>query len=1482
MTPEVLSDAEVFGAPSQVLSDADVFGSPEPTTGALDRASRPATGIRTRGGQFLFTEPEPYRDNWDRETQGEQRAPWTGEGGVLESLPAQMVAGTRSAVANLRRMLAEESAAQRRPVVSGPAVAETPAGAVTGFAAPGSIEKQRVRLVANEDEIMAAAQDAARATGDLQAVTPHGMNTAQQAASSLAQSAPPTALGIAAGILTKNPALAMAIAGGGGSAIQTGATYGKAGEKGASHRLSAMAATIDGILEGVGEALPLRIVLKSGSPIMARIFNTIVAESGQEAGTAAMQGLNAYLTYDPDITFNEVWHDIKVSTLAGFMGGSVYGTVGAAADHGRPLQIQPDKGTDIISGAAFDAGAAVEQSRRSVSAPTPAAMERAPALPAPDVPAAPVSPELPATEDFSHNYAREGAISEDHGVVLGDAEVFADDPAPLLSDEEVFGSQQALSRPAPDESVRYASAEVERTPAYTPSDEDIADIENARPDAIRRQIRDLLNVPINEGGFTRSRDVQGLYRQGPQTIRVRNQNDIGVIAHETGHHLLATKTEVYELTQRHAKELARVTPYSERQKGALKGEEGFAEYLRLLWTQPAKAAGSAPRFHEAFQRHVDEAGLRQSFNAIQSSIHDWQKLPPVDRIFAKVGGAPKPTPKAAELRDRFIQEVLDKWHPLKRMVADLQPGIAPSKDPFKASHLLSGDSAIIEDWIARQTIPFDPARRMDPANYGKPLKETLKAVSDNPREFAAYLIARRADELSKQGKEHLFTEDEIRAGLALETPTLKQAASEIYDYNNRLLEYAVEGGLLSPSVADTFRLNSAYVPFFRETPDGERRSGGKNPFKRLLGGTENLRDPVSNLIQNTANIIYATNRNAVLVKAYELAKAIPGGGRWMEEVPIPQGMVPVPTKAVLNALEKQGVALDAKSAQALDHIQKLIVPQPVEDQRERIVIVRVKGEPKALQINDPLLWKALQSFEPADMGIVEMMLAVPSDLLRAGVVLSPDFMVRNFMRDTLSGFIQSKAGILPVLSTLDGFKEIATRSDAARLYRAFGGAYADLWHGDSDHAKAVIERMAKRGGSPYPILSPAGVLDLLKKLGAVSEAGTRVAEFKKTAKSGDVDSHVEAAFRGREVSVDFGQHGVNRSVRLLTRITPFLNPAMQGVYKMARTGREQFFTTLLRGSVLTAASVLLYLNNKDEEWYDDLEQWEKNIYWHFDIGFRTTKGGRVIPVRIPKPFEWGAVFGSVPEALAELAITKGGKEFEKRLLSVLEDQFGLRAIPTALLLPAELWANQNQFTDRPIVPPSKEGLRPEFQANPGTSLAARQLGELTSTSPAKIDHAIRGIFGTLGVYATVIADLGLREFGGYPERLPAQLREIPVLRVFVSDPEGANSRYLTEFYSLLRESSSAERSMNHLRPHQMRQYYEKHRESIDRARSDRYTAREISKLRRENETVRDTDELPVGERHRIIQENNHMIRWLARDYVKEVNKASSKRDEKPR
>ena len=302
-------------------------------------------------------------------------AAWLGEGGVVESLPAQFVAGGQNVAARLRQMTAAEGIEQRTPPVQ-VGFSETPGGAVTGLVRPSARARRDIALERDRAALQAAERDAAVAKKTRELVTPENMTTLQQAASSLAQSAAPTLAGIATGILTRNPYLAMAIAGGGGSVLQGAESYGESMEAGRGHRLSAVAGTIDGILEGVGEALPLAGALRPGTPVFRRIFRTIAEEAGQEAATQIMQDFHAFLTYKPNITLGEAWQNLKVATLAGAGGGAVYGAAGAAVQ--EPVGKEVGRALDESVRGATVNQAAVDAAARAALSPENAQMQVVP------------------------------------------------------------------------------------------------------------------------------------------------------------------------------------------------------------------------------------------------------------------------------------------------------------------------------------------------------------------------------------------------------------------------------------------------------------------------------------------------------------------------------------------------------------------------------------------------------------------------------------------------------------------------------------------------------------------------------------------------------------------------------------------------------------------------------------------------------------------------------------------------------------------------------------------------------------------------------------------------------------------------------------------------------------------------------------------------------------------------------------------------
>ena len=1664
---EDLLPGSVPAAPARPAEVAAPAAEPAALPGAIRRAltdieaAQPARAVASRRGGIRIIAPDPNPPVIEETPT----AAWSD---VMKAIIPGAGAQIRSAVNNLRRMANAESIAQREEA-TGPQTA--PGGGTLPLVVQRGQERQRQRLA---EEIAARAglvEDATAAAKDLEAVTPKDMSTTQRAVFSAGTSAPTTLAAMAAGILTRNPALAMAIGGGGGSAIQAGSTYGEALDKGATHRQASVAGTIDGLIEGL-DALPIGTALKAGSPFMVRVAKTLGTEGATEAGQQVLQDLRSMAMENPNLTLGEVWENAKVAGLAGTIGGAVHGTIGAAANAGRqqdaaqpaaadPVEPQPEPivapsqpvrpppaaqreepspevrptAYDDIPPAAemtvpADTAAPAQAVPPVTERPSPGQVEdEATSQGLPDDPIVKLvttaiepgrsgnenwttyrkveAPEAEALKEvtgtdftgFQHHVdesavrhvlkehgdpqleARRGQIpvtredfallpqitdpsaamvesaGESNGLPLirytrqiGDTFYVVEEvrrrrkrlalktmyktraapdapgsPRSPAQTPETFGAQPEGSvSEQPDDGQSFEGRKTLGSPGNTPTTTPTTIVapptslppqnpavaapgatppaqakaktkqQGARPDAIRTAMRALFGAPISEKGL--SKKYLGIYKIKPQTIRLQNRNDLETAAHEIGHHISNTNRPLRKAMRANARELISIAPTAylvqmQTKHGSLAValqdpdnvrflvEEGFAEFISYFLNDPNHLTLNAPQFLKAFEGWLgSNPTIAKSLEHVRGMIGAHQSLGPADKMMAKVGafqpglGARIKDAASRDTWDTFVQATLDRWAPLQSMVADLAPGVEASKNPYLAARLLSGDAAVIEDWINDFTVPFDYQQRLNPKNYGKPLKKILEPVlakgDEEVGKFKAYLIARRAAELKKVGKENLFTKEEIDGALKLETSEFKKVAAEIYEYNDRLLAYAQQGGLLSAETVAKFKEYENYIPFFRE-PDGDapKGDGRGNPFKRLTGGTANVRDPIANLIQNTANIIHATNRNAMVQKAAALAKAVPGGGRWLEVVKVPQETHAIATQRIIEQLQQQGIQVDISMASNMAAIQTFFTPSGKGDDRTRTIVYKSGGDLRAVQVNDPLLWKTLGNIPPVQMGLIGKILAFPAQTLRAGVVLDPTFMVRNGVRDTLSATVQSRGKFLPGLSTAQGIKMMAQQKDAYKLWRAFGGAFSDQFR-DAEEAGAVVERMAKRGSfSPSSIITPTRWLDALKHVGSFTESGSRIAEFEATYKPGDIDSALQAALNSREVSTDFGMRGGHEVVQVLTRLTPFMNPAMQGLYKTARVlsggdGRAAAAKAAIVGANMALLSVALALLNSDGDWYQRLEEWEKATYWHFKLGDNV--------YRIPKPFEYGALFASVPEAIAlRAADAEDGETFKKRMLQVLGQVLGFRMIPQTVAIVAEPWANKSLFTGRPIVPDRQEHLEPGLQSTPGTSKSAQVIGEAANVSPAVIDNVVRNVFGTLGVHVATAADMMVEASGAVAPGRAKSWQSWPVLKAFVHDPDNPNTKQQTEFFDALQKYRRAVASLKELETRgdeaKADAYRVENADKLERAKAAEATAKRLAKIRKAIRAIEADRNMSPQEKREAINEQNLEIRELVEE-----------------
>ena len=184
-------------------------------------------------------------------------------------------------------------------------------------------------------------------------------------------------------------------------------------------------------------------------------------------------------------------------------------------------------------------------------------------------------------------------------------------------------------------------------------------------------------------------------------------------------------------------------------------------------------------------------------------------------------------------------------------------------------------------------------------------------------------------------------------------------------------------------------------------------------------------------------------------------------------------------------------------------------------------------------------------------------------------------------------------------------------------------------------------------------------------------------------------SHLEASFEAKDI-MDYSMGGDWKAIRFLCETVPFLGARLVGLHRLGRGACEnpKWFTA--KAVTVAIASVLLYLHNRDREEFKELEQWDRDNYYHFFVGDRH--------YRMPKPFEVGAVFGTLPERLWEYGLDRDGDLLAERLKFLLSETLSFNPTPQIIRPMAELYMDKNMFTGRSIVPMRLQRLRPEIIA----------------------------------------------------------------------------------------------------------------------------------------------------------------------------------------
>lgn len=757
---------------------------------------------------------------------------------------------------------------------------------------------------------------------------------------------------------------------------------------------------------------------------------------------------------------------------------------------------------------------------------------------------------------------------------------------------------------------------------------------------------------------------------------------------------------------------------------------------------------------------------------------------------------------------------------------------------------------------------------------------------------AAYRSQRLIRERNADGssKEKNFTQAEINKALTLATqyPEFEVARKEWQVFNGQMLDLAIKQGVINGEEAKLWRQND-YVPFYRAMEEIEYE-GGQGPkagrgianvrpgIKRLTGSDKPLGNVFENMVMNTSYLIDAVYRNNAMQRIVSMADGIA-----MEKIPMAWEAIKIQDGDMARALMKAGLIVGqgtteadmfndgirqvkAMSSAQKEHWSKIF--RKVAPKGDNIVSVLQEGKPVYYRVDDPLLLRSIGAMGAQSFGGVMNTFRLAKRTLTGAITIDPAFMMANFIRDTLSTWVVADHGAAPpFLKALKGAKSAWTQDeDSLQLMMAGAGGGGFYDHNPTEVRKMLAKKMPKGqiGAFTNSVLTPRGMWRFWQKVGNASEQANRVAKYRQVIADGGTIA--EAAYQARDV-LNFTMSGDYEAMKFIVQTVPFINARMQGLYRLARGAKENPINFAMKGTAIMVATLALLAKNRDNDDYEELPEWDKDTYWHFFVGDEH--------FRLPKPFEVGALFATIPERAVRLGSGDENLDlFGERMWRMAADTFAFNPIPQLVKPLVEQYANRNMFTGNPIIGMAHEGMQPEAQYDPWTSETMRAMANGMPDfapewmrSPKRLQAAARGYFGAVGMYALGASDSVTRRAMGHPDRPAKAIQDYPVITRFWRNPEPRTSKFSSELYDMMHEADAIYRTMNAYRDQgRIEEYQEIRGNNIGKLQARKHlnnVAGQVRKINKQMRNIQYSLMSPEDKRTALDQLNQQKIHVLS-------------------
>ena len=332
--------------------------------------------------------------------------------------------------------------------------------------------------------------------------------------------------------------------------------------------------------------------------------------------------------------------------------------------------------------------------------------------------------------------------------------------------------------------------------------------------------------------------------------------------------------------------------------------------------------------------------------------------------------------------------------------------------------------------------------------------------------------------------------------------------------------------------------------------------------------------------------------------------------------------------------------------------------------------------------------------------------------------------------------------------------------------------------------------MPKSGKALSDIISK--VWNNLGELSDASDAASRMEIYDRVYK--ETGDEYEAAFRAQE-AMNYRKQGRNALLKYMTVMVPFINGRIQGLDVTARAfGPRAIAYTAAKGSILFGVAMGLQAMFGDDEEYKQLPEYVR--YGSLPIPLKVLGLGDSGFLAMPKPFEMGFVFQTIPEVIYQAML---GNVENRSIVRVLGEQlastFGLSLTPQIISPIVETFVqNRSNLTGLPIVTEAMKNLPKELQYTSATSDIVKDVASLTGISPVQAEALIKGYGGQIGTSIFGIVDGLYRAASG--RGVDKDWTQYPVVQKFLKTEANTNAQGVADVYRLSAEIQGLTTALN--------------------------------------------------------------------------------------